>query len=97
MNEQQLSTGKCECAQVLWTAVDNPVDNSSSRGRDSMPVLDLKISDFVRLGALEHACELLSARVEALELQLIEIYGVLNSPLTMDERIDRIRQIRRSV
>lgn len=47
--------------------------------------------------ALTGAADLLVARVEAIELQLLEVLSLFDAPLSKDERIERIREIRESL
>lgn len=85
----------CACGQ-LRLPVDNPVDNSPPRERDSMPVLNQDkalVSDDVREAVLS-AVDALAAQVEALHLMQTEILAMLLAPMSQQERIDRIRAIR---
>lgn len=91
---------ECACGQQLglWkTPVDNP---AVSRARDSMLIQEINLLNRAEsvekdlVSALSAAIELLDARVESLELQVLELLAVVESPLTQQERVDRVRAIR---
>lgn len=83
----------CACGQLR----PRPVDNSPSRGRDSMPVSnqdEALVFDSAQAGAaVLSALDVLSAQVEALELTVNDIFAILVAPLTQQERIDRVREL----
>lgn len=93
-------------ADPLWTtpeSVDNqprhPVDNSCSTEQSfpphAPPFKDKDLSFLHQLvGSLVCENEVLTARIEAVEDTLNAVFGLLTAPLTQDERIERVRQIR---
>jgi hypothetical protein len=94
---------ECTCGQQLglWkTPVDNP---AVSRARDSMPIQEINLLNKAEsvenerspeVDALINAVDLLAARIDAMELYIIEILGIISSPWTAVERVKRVREIR---
>lgn len=91
---------ECACGQQLglWkTPVDNPAD---SRAGDSMLIQEINLLnraesvDADLVDALMAAVGLLDARVESLELRMLELLAIVEAPLTPAERIQRVREIR---
>lgn len=87
---------ECECAQQLslWKT-PKPVDNSSD---DAMSLLKDKSLSSAReaelVTALLHRIDILDARLESLEFQLIEVLGLVDQPLTREQLIYRLRELR---
>jgi hypothetical protein len=64
-----------------------------------MPVSDLKILDrasdlLAIINAFQHALDVLTARIDAIEYQLFCYWSVVDSPLSPTESIERLRQLR---
>lgn len=61
-----------------------------------MPVLDINVSDSTRetVAALVNAVDVLAARLDAIELQII---GSLDSPLPPEELTKRLRRLREDI
>lgn len=89
---------ECACGQ-LRLPVENPVDDTrGSRARDSMPFKEInlfEVSDLV--GALVAANDLLTARIDALELLINEVLELFAAPLTQAERVERVQAITKEV
>lgn len=80
----------------MWIAVDCAcVKPAASRPRDSMPLQEINLLYLAEIvDGLVSACDILAARSDALELQILELLGLFDQPLSQEERIQRIRKIR---
>lgn len=87
---------ECACGQQLglWKTA-KPVENSSD---DAMSLLKDKSLSSARegdlIGVLIERVTVLDARIEALELQLIEVLSLAEQPLTQQELIGRLRTLK---
>jgi hypothetical protein len=86
---------ECACGQqrTLWKT---PVENPKNERDDAMSFVKDKslTAREDAVDALIHATDVLAARLDAVELIVIELFGILETPLTPQERIDRVREIR---
>lgn len=86
----------CGCAQSLWKPVDNPCGKPAEKLE---PAISLERDKSLSKGdpvvdALVDAVGLLAARVDGLEHQFAAFIGILDSPLSPVESIERLRQLR---
>lgn len=90
----------CACAQSLWTTGENPVDKpvSQSALRNAFPFEKDKSfsqgSGEVFVAALLDAIDVLTARIDAIEGNVLALLSVLDSPLSPTESIHRLRELR---
>lgn len=88
---------ECACGQqqALWKPVDNSCGKPKVTGEDAMPLQEINLLYSGEIvDALVNAVALLDARVESLEVQLLEVLALFDAPLSKEERIERIREIR---
>jgi len=78
---------------TLWKS---PVDNSESERAYAMSFVKDKslTARDETVDALIHANDILAARLDAVEALVTELLGLIETPLTPAERIERIREIR---
>lgn len=82
--------------QALWTTVDcacaKPAGLAPARSTPLQEINLLYLAELV--DALDHAVELLAARVDGLEYRLGACWNVIEAPLSPGEAIERLRQLR---
>lgn len=82
----------------LWKTVENPVDNPSFEEQVSPPHAPPLQERFISLSemtaAIDAAVTLLAARVEAIEFDLLRIIAFLDEPISHDELLRRISDLK---
>ena len=79
----------------LWTTVDCACGKPAPRAGDSIPEFKDKSLNYAEIvDALIDAFDLLTARVDNLEHQLLQLIGIVDLPLSPTEAIERLRQLR---
>lgn len=78
--------------------MDNSCGKPKVTVRDAMPLQEINLLYSGEIvDALANAVALLDARVESLELQLLELLALFDAPLTRAEQVERIREIREGI
>lgn len=86
-------------AQPLWTPVDCSCGKPEALARPrSTPLQEINLLHLAQhVDELDHAVELLSARLDGLEYQVDAYWSVIDSPLSPAEAIERLRQLREQI
>lgn len=87
-----MSEPLCACGQLWKTPVENqPV----SRARDSISLSKDKSLDSDEIvDALVHGLDLVTARVDQIEYQLLQLVSIVDLPLSPAEALERLRELR---
>ena len=92
---EELPLPICTCGQLGITPVDNP---PASRAGDSTILFNDKAVEQAELvDALIDSVDLLTARIEALELQYASFLGILDRPLSPTESLEELKRLREAL